>query len=151
MMAELRDAMQPCEVVPLSVFGRFLPRTPRRDDQAVAVQVAFISSAMVRSRTSAPVADLRNLTQHIDTEIPDLVADQLPVWGALSWYVPAMYLADCAHDGAVFTITSGMFLDSRYGLLQPERGGNTRQLISSLSKPGPSWCRLPTFTQRCAK
>jgi hypothetical protein len=58
----------------------------------------------------------------VDTGIPDLVEDQLPVWGALSWYAPAVQLADCEHDGAVFTITSGMFLDSRYGVLQPECG-----------------------------
>jgi hypothetical protein len=65
-------------------------------------------------RGTTSIKDLRNFIQHLDEETQDLVGQNIPVWGVLSWFT----MLDPKHNsGFTCTILAGTIFQSMDGLL----------------------------------
>jgi hypothetical protein len=70
-------------------------------------------------RSTSSIKDLRNFIQHLDEETQDLVGQNMPIWGMLSWFTTL----DPEHkSGFICTIVAGTIFREMEGELVDPRG-----------------------------
>jgi len=89
-------------------------KTPGMKKQAPGFQIF--------DRGTTPIKDLRNFVQHLDQETQDLVGQNIPVWGTLSWFT---ILDPERKSGFTCTIVAGTVFQSMDGLLVNPLGKET--------------------------
>jgi hypothetical protein len=86
-----------------------LDRTPGMKKQSPGFQVFY--------RSTNSIKDLRNFIQHLDEETQGLIGQNIPVWGALSWFT---MLDPNGKSGFTCTIVAGtLFQNMDSSLINP--------------------------------
>ena len=63
-----------------------------------------------------PFAELRNILQHLNNEIPQMASDGYPVWGVLRWFV---LLDPESFTGRSCVLVAGRFTEGQYQVVNP--------------------------------